>query len=370
MEESKTQDTREMDPPTELLTATVPEGMITGQIMRVKTESGLVECTIPPGLSPGDKFLVQVEVLARATELKDGVGWLAGLKRDVHLGVIVTSAATYVILALLLACNLGGQCVASILYIASPLFAVLPGVLAFVFVVEMLASRTFRLLLSIEDAQSGAQLVSRLRAAPPVITWRIECYHNETRTRTKTGSNGKTETETYTERVVTHRASKRVELTSWQDTTLPYGSLTEYKMTKMVLDKRFEADAQYYAEQAAWIRANNHDVHQDFYESLAIDGFKSLVLCIAEPEKKPFLANALVCVAAQLTVVLALPYRCALPQASHAPSCPPRGQEMTHAPAPNACAARHPFTRPRPPLPMHVSNIHETSAPLPVLTLV
>eukprot|EP00750_Incisomonas_marina_P001367 INCI11140.1.p1 GENE.INCI11140.1~~INCI11140.1.p1 ORF type:complete len:484 (+),score=84.20 INCI11140.1:77-1528(+) len=144
-------------------------------------------------------------------------------------------------------------------------------------------SSTFAYVSNIMSDKAAEGFVAALMAAAPVFVMTVECYHYETRTRTVSNGNGGTRTETYQAKVVTWRATDHIVYSSWMDRSTQVTGLSNVKLMKMKLAKKFEyADEATYDEferQRMVFRAsNNFDLHQDYSESLEIEGFTSHVL--------------------------------------------------------------------------------------------
>ena len=89
-------------------------------------------------------------------------------------------------------------------------------IIYFFFLIENVFSKEWQYLENLGDASNSANIIRNLRSTKPIIIFRVQCYHYETRYRTvtdtKTDDQGRTYTETrtesYQERVNTHRANE------------------------------------------------------------------------------------------------------------------------------------------------------------------
>ena len=118
----------------------------------------------------------------------------------------------------------------------------------------------------------------------------VQCYHYETRHHTERDSNGNNHTRTETVRVNTHSASERFYYISWRDISGRFvldtsGAMVNQKLAfvklHLALDMIFAQDGtqQDYERQRELFKARNRwDTHQDYSESLAMDGYNEFNL--------------------------------------------------------------------------------------------
>lgn len=243
-----------------------------------------------------------------------GVGCVQGCARDLHVAVMLLSASFAVLLIMYLACLTGGACHGRSFFV-SPVFWVVFALVAALFLAEAAVSDTLAYLRNINTTETLLQYVARLRQAAPTVVWTIQCYHFETRTRvvSSTDAQGRstTRTETYQERVNTHYARDTLKYARWQDVSrvLQEAEISEYKMTKVNLNKAWTGDAGCMSQKTTFIAVNNRDVHYDFFEDLQIPGYTSRLLCLVHLDDRPFMAHWAWFLLFQFSIVGALPYR-------------------------------------------------------------
>lgn len=163
-------------------------------------------------------------------------------------------------------------------------------ILTFIYYIACFCAPTMRYLAHASNESGGIMMdkVGALRSATPVLSWYIECWHNETRT-TGSGKNRRS----HTVRVVTHRANHNYNFKWWCDVSDDsYLSWTNLLLIKMTMTKSYvfaDLDTRLHHgdRKAAFINANKFDAHQSFTETLNINGFHSKSLLQAFPGAKP-----------------------------------------------------------------------------------
>jgi hypothetical protein len=109
-----------------------------------------------------------------------------------------------------------------------------------------------------------------IRSAPKV-TFRIQCYHYETRIHTSTDSEGKTTTTTSQERVNTHYATDSFAFSTWQDHSPPASVLHYLGVLKLARLRTYktinftpQSHRSFKIQESNFISRNNRDIHYDY----------------------------------------------------------------------------------------------------------
>lgn len=102
--------------------------------------------------------------------------------------------------------------------------------------------------------------------------------------------------ETYTVRVNTHRSSQHYRFDTWDDVSGQLPSLTDYKLTKLTIGKRWMfadafTEADYHQRRSLFIQFNDRDVSYDFSTKLRIPGHREKILAEVQPGATPAFLN-------------------------------------------------------------------------------
>lgn len=193
----------------------------------------------------------------------------------------------------------------------NPYFAAFAYVL---YLLESYTSSTRRYLENIVSQQNVEDLMETLRSAKPCVTWSLRCYHLETESpaaallrasaedNDDVGNKGNA-TRSFTfsnflnrkskRKVVTHRATKQFEFSSWSDHSVvglwkraisvmsppSKAPFTKISFSKMLVlaDEKIRED--YFSQQANFIsREGRKDEQAEYSTDIEVEGFKTKVL--------------------------------------------------------------------------------------------
>ncbi|KAK2946053.1 hypothetical protein BLNAU_19012 [Blattamonas nauphoetae] len=187
-------------------------------------------------------------------------------------------------------------------------------------IIESCCGRHFKYLTHLNDSDSFIDIVYGMRNSAPRIWWTCECYHYETRVRyvneTYTDSNGQQRTrqrrETYEEKVVTSSGIQDLHMKRWEDVS---GNLTEavylFNAIRVDFTKEYhyaDSKSQRHAmeqKELFLLQYRFRDSHFDWWEHFEIPGFRTNMMCMVDPKKKPKAMNAGLYV---LCILLTVPF--------------------------------------------------------------
>ncbi|CAE8640244.1 unnamed protein product [Polarella glacialis] len=136
------------------------------------------------------------------------------------------------------------------------------------------------------------QRMDRPRHETPHYSWRVQCYHYETRTVTTKDKDGESRTDTETHRVNTHSAYTSGVIPS-TDSTPAFLPNTAAAQTQIAthLDLDF-SDSNYIGEYHRWCSFHRWDLHQDCSKSEDLPSRLGSCLALWSPRRKPCWMNA------------------------------------------------------------------------------
>ena len=157
-----------------------------------------------------------------------------------------------------------------------------------------LASETFSFLRHVCDNNAAQSYLAEMRAARPIFTFHIVCYHYETHTHTDSKGN----TTSQRVRVTTHRASMEYVYTQLEDDTpaMPFMGSDMPVCIHFQPQHDFFTDAARQAYSLAFeqfCNANRRDVHQETSDKMTMQGFKPRLLCVRDADHPPVIVSKL-----------------------------------------------------------------------------
>lgn len=156
---------------------------------------------------------------------------------------------------------------------------------------------------SLSSVISAVEHINRMKVVGPVVTFRAECYHYETRTRTvtSTDSNGRTVSslETYQVKVVTANIVEPFIFQFWQDQSdaalvgVHRNKITKIKMEQQVLFGDVETANDFDERYSRFKQENNHrDIFVNFSVSRTVPGFKNRMATFVDADAKAWWINS------------------------------------------------------------------------------
>lgn len=156
-----------------------------------------------------------------------------------------------------------------------------------IYLIEVFLSHTFSFLNNAMTHIQAKDKIAALTTMNPTITWKIQCYHNETRTRVvryKSKKGGySTHIETYQVRINTHSSSTNLDYQNCVDVSNMMDCMNHLPLLqycRVYLAKSYEfadknSKALYESRKSYFIVSNNRDAHYDFSEVFEIAGYVS-----------------------------------------------------------------------------------------------